>query len=288
MTQISQCSVLLCLHPFIFGFLGCDLGIWCWNCKSCNFCEKLALFLKILFELVTTPLPESPPKPTENFAEQVWFWSDMLSSSNEFKTSDEEHLDQTPVPGCDTQPWLPGVLPHKQQRLDVSYKAQRGQKHEQKMSELKKAHTEIEKVLMSKKTQFVAGANGLQAQQTRAMECHLQLMIKNGWSTPEAAERAAESQGFVPKWGGHQVRSWTKVWLKRWELPQSARGSDAKVQSLLDDPIVAAELWTYLQSNKWATNPGKLTEFSTNTLIPSAADKYLQQVVCEEMPRGLK
>lgn len=78
------------------------------------------------------------------------------------------------------------------------------------------------------------------------MECHLQLMIKNGWSTPEAAECTAESQGFVLQWGGHQVCSWTKVWLKRRELPQSARGSHAKVESLLDDSIVAAELQTYL------------------------------------------
>jgi hypothetical protein len=90
----------------------------------------------------------------------------MPSSSNEFETSDKEHLNQTPVPGRDMQPQLPEVPPHKQQELDVSHKAQRGQKHEQKMSELKKAHTEIEKVSMSKQTQFVAGANGLQAQQT--------------------------------------------------------------------------------------------------------------------------
>lgn len=110
-----------------------------------------------------TPLPELLPEPTDNFAEQVWFWSDMPSSSNKFETSDKEHLNQTPVPGCDMQSWLPGVPPCKQQRLDVSYKAQREQKHEQKMNELKKAHTEIEKVLMLKKTQFVAGANGLQA-----------------------------------------------------------------------------------------------------------------------------
>jgi hypothetical protein len=103
----------------------------------------------------------------------------------------------------------------------------------------------------------------------------IQLMIKNGRSKPEAAEHAAESQGFAPKWGGHQVCSWTRTWIERRELPQSARGRHAKEKSLLDDPVIAAELRTYLCSNKWAMNLGKLAQFSKNELIPSAADKYL-------------
>jgi hypothetical protein len=79
------------------------------------------------------------------------------------------------------------------------------------MDEMAKAHAEIKNLLISRKSQFVAGENGLQAWQTQAIEYHLQLMIKNGQPTPEAAERAAESQGFAPKWGGHQVCSWTRV-----------------------------------------------------------------------------
>jgi hypothetical protein len=71
------------------------------------------------------------------------------------------------------------------------------------------------------------------------------------------------------------------------ELPQSMRGRHAKVKSPLDDPVVAAELRTYLCSNKWAMNPGKLAQFLKNELIPSTADKYLCQIICDEMPWGI-
>jgi hypothetical protein len=56
----------------------------------------------------------------------------------------------------------------------------------------------------------------------------------------------------------------------------------------MDDPGVAVELRTYLCSNKCAMNPGKLTQFSKNELIPSAADEYLRQIIHDEMPQGLK
>jgi hypothetical protein len=36
-----------------------------------------------------------------------------------------------------------------------------------------KVHAEIKKVLISRKTQFIAGENGLQARRTQAIECHL-------------------------------------------------------------------------------------------------------------------
>ena len=236
-----------------------------------------------------SPLPKSQTEPTETFAEQVWFWSDMPSSSSddEFGTLDEEHPNHHD-PGHHAQPQSPCDLPRKRQKLDVSYRLQRQQKHDQKIDNMKKAHAEIEKLLILKKTQFVAGVNGLQAQQPQAIECHLQLVIKNGRSKPEAAEHAAENQGFVPKWGGRQVCSWTRTWIEKQELLQSARGRHAKVTSLLDDPVIAAELRTYLHSNKWAMNPGKLAQFLKNEFIPSAADKYLCQIICDEMPWGLK
>ena len=95
----------------------------------------------------------------------------------------------------------------------------------------------------------------------------------------EAGEHAAESQGFAPRWGGHQVCSWAKIWVEKRELPQSTRGHHVKVKSLLDGPHVVAELQTYLWSNKWAMNPGKLAQFSKNQLIPSAADQYLHKII---------
>jgi hypothetical protein len=43
---------------------------------------------------LATLLPKSQAETTGTFAEQVLFWLDMPSSSDdEFETSDEEHLD---------------------------------------------------------------------------------------------------------------------------------------------------------------------------------------------------
>jgi len=44
----------------------------------------------------------------------------------------------------------------------------------------------------------------------------------------------------------------------------------------------------YVRSKKWAMDPTKLTQFSKDQLIPSAADKYLHHLIHEEMPRSLK
>ncbi|KAF8235580.1 hypothetical protein L208DRAFT_1376443 [Tricholoma matsutake] len=206
----------------------------------------------------------------ESFAEQVLFWSDISSSSSEdeFETSDDEL----------------GNCQHPIEKLDVPYRVQRQQRQKQKLDDLQKAHIAIKKLLASRKTKFVAGGNGLQIWWTRVIECYLWLKMKNGQSTQEAGEHAAESQGFAPRWGGRQVRSWAKVWVAKRELPKSVRGSHVKVRSLLDDPKVAGEL----RSNKWAINPGKLAQFSKIELIPSAADQYLCKIVRDEMPRGLK
>jgi hypothetical protein len=71
-------------------------------------------------------------------------------------------------------------------------------------------------------------------------------------------------------------------------LPKSLQGHHAKVSSLLADPVIAAELRAYLQSNKGAMNPEKLTQFLENKLIPEATDKYLHHIIKDEMPKGLK
>ena len=57
---------------------------------------------------------------------------------------------------------------------------------------------------------------------------------------------------------------------------------------MLDDPTICTELCAYVHSQKWAMNPVKLKEFSQDKLVPIAADKYLHQIVCDEMPQGLK
>ena len=96
--------------------------------------------------------------------------------------------------------------------------------------------------MKSKKTEFVGGIRGLQARRTNAIESHLRHVVKNGRPFMDASEMAAESNGFAPKWGGRQVRSWTKLWIRTRDLPKSLQGKHAKVYSLLSDPTVAAEL----------------------------------------------
>ena len=71
------------------------------------------------------------------------------------------------------------------------------------------------------------------------------------------------------------------------DLPKLLKGQHAKVYSLLSDPTVAAELRAYVWSNKWAMDPTKLAQFVGNKLTHTAADKYLQHTVEEEMPHGL-
>jgi hypothetical protein len=114
------------------------------------------------------------------------------------------------------------------------------------------------------------------------------MLVKNGRHSIEASERAAESQGFAPKWGGRCVRRWTRDWVKFGKLPTSKRGCHGKVYSLLDDPQIKAELRTYVRSNKWAVDPSKLMEFTKGTLLPDAAKTFAENVLNNEMLKGLK
>jgi hypothetical protein len=126
------------------------------------------------------------------------------------------------------------------------------------------------------------------ARRALAIQSHLQLVVKNKRFSIDASLRAAESHGFAAKWGGRNLRSWTRNWTKNHALPISLRGQHVKVYTLLSDPAIAAELRAYVRSNKWAINPDKLRQFSKNELLPDAADKYLRHLIREEMPLGLK
>ncbi len=153
---------------------------------------------------------------------------------------------------------------------------------------LGQALSAIQCLLRSKKTQLEGGENGLQAYRARAIQSYLTMVVKRGRLSVDASERAAESQGFAAKWGGRNLRLWTRAWIRERCLPQSKKGRHGKVYTLLDDPAVRTELRAYIRSNKWAMNPAKLKEFSQGKLIPSAADQYLRHIVHEEMPQGLK
>jgi hypothetical protein len=176
----------------------------------------------------------------------------------------------------------------KRHKLDIPARTAREQAKQAHSLELKDALLDIEKLLTSKKTQFVAGANGLQSKRARSIQNCLHMVVNNKRHLIDASERGAESQGFSGKWGGRMVRQWVRIWVKSRGLPQSERGCHKKVFSLLDDPEVQTELRSYIRTNKWSMNPQKLSDFTKNKLLPDEAKKYLHNIIETEMPAGLK
>lgn len=225
---------------------------------------------------------------SRHIADYVGFLSDLSTDNEDVNSGSDADIEDGPKERNSASSRLPVVPPRKRQKLDVPYRIQRKEKRNQQLLALEKALDDLEKLIKSKKTKFVGGMQGLQARRTHAIHSHLVMVVKNKRSFTDGSERAAESNGFSTKWGGRQLRSWSRRWVKTRELPKSMQGRHAKVYSLLSDPAIAAELRAYVRSNKWSINPAKLGQFTRNELLPAAADEYLKQIVQEEMPRGLK
>ncbi|KXN82145.1 hypothetical protein AN958_03160, partial [Leucoagaricus sp. SymC.cos] len=177
--------------------------------------------------------------------------------------------------------------PLKRHRLEVPYREAHQKKKEEHQKLLQQALLDIEKLIRSKQTEFHAGREGLQACCACAIHAYLHMVVNNGQSGMNASARAAEAQRFLAKWGSHLIRQWVHHWLKEHSLPGSQRGHHIKSFSLLEDPVVQAELQSYIRSNKWAINPEKLANFSQEKMIPTAAKKYLDNILNHEIPKGL-
>ncbi|KAM6496657.1 hypothetical protein JOM56_007130 [Amanita muscaria] len=156
--------------------------------------------------------------------------------------------------------------PLKRRRLlSVPYREARLKAQEMRRKELKEALVTIEKLIHSKKMgNFEGRHNSLQEYRARAIQTYLNMVVRNGRKGTHASECAAESQGFSAKWGAQLSFSF------------------------LSDPAIRAELRSFVRSNKWALSPEKLAAFSEEKMVGEAAKKYLQHIVDEEMPRGLK
>ncbi|PCH37054.1 hypothetical protein WOLCODRAFT_157754 [Wolfiporia cocos MD-104 SS10] len=178
--------------------------------------------------------------------------------------------------------------PPKRRKLEVPARITRSHIKENRMRTFENALDAIQKFIKSKRHTFVSGDNSLQACRTRCIESYLCLIVKYKHSMTVAGECAAKSHGFSTKWGGRMVRRWARRWLNARELPVSLKGRHIKSYTLLQDPVVQAELCSYVRSNKWAMNPKKLTEFTKNSMIPAAAQQYLKEIIRKEMPAGLK
>ncbi|KIY52118.1 hypothetical protein FISHEDRAFT_11391, partial [Fistulina hepatica ATCC 64428] len=178
--------------------------------------------------------------------------------------------------------------PPKRRKLNMPVRVANAAKKVEQMKTLTSALHDLERLFKSKKTQFVSGREGLQAKRANAIRSYLLMVTKNGRGQVDASKRAAEAEGLARVWGGRMVRRWARIWIERRELPLSQKGRYPKIWSLLDDPIVRAELRSYLRSNKWSMDPTKLQKYSQEKMVPLAARKYLETILHDEMPAGLK
>ena len=220
--------------------------------------------------------------------------SDVLSEGEDINWADDEEdsrvLDAASKPvihPSSTQNIVSPPQP-KQCRLDIPARTMQAQAKQGCLQGLMDALLDIRKLISSKKTVFAVGANGLQSKHAHSIKNCLQMVINNKQHLIDASEHAAESQGFAAKWGGWMVRQWVHIWIKSRELPISEQGCHKKVFTLLDNLAVQTELRSYIQTNKWSTNPQKLPDFTKNKLLPDEAKKYLHNIVETEMPAGLK
>ncbi|KAG2151186.1 uncharacterized protein EDB93DRAFT_1275952 [Suillus bovinus] len=220
------------------------------------------------------------PAATQYVPSLLGFLSDFSSDEDDGDSNTNmDHSDDR-----DGTSRVSSALPRKRQKLEVPYREQR----KQKQADLEHAYKDITKHLKSKKTVFAGGPCGLQACRARTIEVHFMLVVKNKHSFKVASKMAAETNGFAAKWGGRQVCGWTCEWMRTRMLPVSQWGWHAKISSLLDDPVIASKLRTFMRSNKWSMDPQKLAKFTNNELLHTEATKYLEGLVQTEMPQGLK
>ncbi|KAH7878710.1 uncharacterized protein C8R40DRAFT_1037722, partial [Lentinula edodes] len=153
---------------------------------------------------------------------------------------------------------------------------------------LTSALQDIDKLILSKKTNFVNGHDGLQATRARSIRSTLTMVVERKKGLIDASRIAAEAHNFAVEWGSRCIRRWTQDWIKTRELPHSNRGRHAKVYSLLSDPTARDAIRAYLRTNKWSLDPPKLKKLFANELAPDEAHEYSRQIISQEMPRGLK
>ena len=206
--------------------------------------------------------------------------------SSESESSDEEDRNGDIVDSDDeTYQNLPPQK-HTRTTLTIPARVARKEVKHLRFKELQKGLVAIEKEVRSRKVKWARrdGKEGLQAYHARAIQSHLQMVVRNGRKAIEASEIAAEAQGFSQKWGGRLVRKWVCKWVSSRELPESITGNHVKSYTLLDDPEICVELRTYVRSNKWSMDPVKLAQYSKETMVTAEVAKYIQHAVHHEMP----
>ncbi|THU99613.1 hypothetical protein K435DRAFT_938387 [Dendrothele bispora CBS 962.96] len=231
-----------------------------------------------------------------------------MVSDNEYKSDDDSESLIQDIPGFSAavegaiptdsesttaHPPLPdnfGIrdsVPQKRRKLEVSVLETRARQREARQKEWSDALDAIKRLNRSRKTEFQAGRHSLQDFRARAIESTLVLVVKRNEKFVPASRDAAAAHGFAREWGSRAVRKWVRVWIEKRELPASDLGSHAKVFSLFSDPVIRAEIRSFLCSNKWSMDPKKLAKFLNEEMLPKAAKEYMKDID-SEMARGLK
>ncbi|KIY60956.1 hypothetical protein CYLTODRAFT_447875 [Cylindrobasidium torrendii FP15055 ss-10] len=178
--------------------------------------------------------------------------------------------------------------PPKRQRHAIPVRHQRLMKKEACRKELEKARDSITSHIRSKRTVWEGpGLHSIQARRARAVESHLNLVLK-GETHTDASETAAKAHGWSKNHGAQNVRRWVRIWIESRTLPSSNRGAHAKTWSFLSDPNCRTKMTAFCRSNKWSMNPAKLKKWINQTMLPEEAAEYGKQIVDREMPAGLK
>ena len=216
---------------------------------------------------------------------------DTPSCESEDNVDEEQLLDaalQSETGSDHSDSGLLAVLPCKRHHLDIPYHVQRIQRQESCLARLRIALTDLDKMLKSAQTRLVGGPNGLQARRCHVIQAHLVLVVHNQCLWADAAEWAAETNGFSPSWGGRQLHGWKNKQVTNYRLPESFWGCHAKTTSVLAIPSIKTELHAYLQSNKWSVDPVTLAKFTASEMLPKEAAQYLRNLVDDKMLLTLK
>ncbi|CAJ0823324.1 13560_t:CDS:2, partial [Entrophospora sp. SA101] len=86
--------------------------------------------------------------------------------------------------------------------------------------------------------------------------------LSNGEKKIEASEIVAVSLGWTKNYKSRCIRAWANQWIQNKTIPTSNRGKYPKTKSLWKHEDIAAQIGSYIRSNKLDITPKKLTSLS--------------------------
>ncbi|CAJ0919211.1 2697_t:CDS:2 [Entrophospora sp. SA101] len=87
------------------------------------------------------------------------------------------------------------------------------------------------------------------------------------------------------------ILPWAKQWIRNNTVPTSKRGKHPKIQSLWNHEDIAAQVGSYIRSNKSDITPKNLREHVNGTILPNIGvdneDKQISESTAERWLRRL-